>query len=543
MSDRQNVQNVQLIDDSETDENGNPKKSQPGVVKAGALGSSGVGKLSSSPSGQQVFSSAAAPSTPQQARSAQASGPAKGSGFTGVGRFLQANVGSRLGEQIAGRVAQAGQQAQQRLGEAVGRFQTGLGKEQGTFSAQEAAARGALQQFSGSQQPVQTGQAVDFNPSQEEIAAYLAASSGRYAGPSGLEDIEGVRSQAGLAQTFAGQTQTTKGRTALLQQLLGRGSQQYTRGQTALDALLLGQNSAQLAQSRRGAAGLEKRLETQEKLAEEQARQAGEQFASKGQALRQDVSAMEASQKAAVQSQLDRFQREFPLMYDKAKKELATGKVSRETLDVLSQFGIKEGSSLFGGDFETLASNLESSGPATFASSATKEQAAKLNALKRLQGMSDFFTKQDLESTGTTVDPKAALKMKDPDYLKKQEQAFKEQIEGIDSTLLRHQGVPEQYDPLTGTRFTPDKYVEGLDLSNVYKDGSFNYENGLQEMKRLGTAYNQLAREIKQEENAENTSSYDRYVSPRRQELKRLELANATLMKLMKAYNKRIQLV
>jgi hypothetical protein len=428
MGDKQNVQNVQLIDDSETDENGNPKTSQPGIAKAGALGSSGVGKLSSSPSGQQVFSSAAAPSAPQQARSAQAGGPAKGSGFTGVGRFLQANVGSRLGEQVAGRVAQAGQQAQQRLGEAVGRFQTGLGKERGTFSAQEAAARGALQQFSGSQQPVQAGQAVNFNPSQEEIAAYLAASSGRYAGPSGLEDIEGVRSQAGLAQTLAGQTQTTKGRTALLQQLLGRGSQQYTRGQTALDALLLGQNSAQLAQSRRNAAGLGKQLETQEKLAEEQARQTKEEFLGKGQELELERAAQLQNKLAAGKRQQESFTQEQADFYDKAKREIEEGVLSPETAKRL--FGSEEDVDLYGYTKNEVKNLLEKSIP-SLESSLTREQAASINALRQLKGEAPQYSQDTLNkiigttseitpltSPGVKFDPQGVIKQKREDFEK-----------------------------------------------------------------------------------------------------------------------------
>jgi hypothetical protein len=405
------------------------------------LGSSGVGKLSSSPSGQQVFSSAAAPSAPQQARSAQAGGPAKGSGFTGVGRFLQANVGSRLGEQVAGRVAQAGQQAQQRLGEAVGRFQTGLGKERGTFSAQEAAAQSALQRFSGSQQPVQTGQAVDFNPSQDQIAAYLAASSGQYAGPSGLEDIEKVRSQAGLAQALAGQTQTTKGRTALLQQLLGRGSQQYTKGQTALDALLLGQSSAQLAQSRRGAAGLEKQLETQERLAEEQARQAGEEFASKGRALKQEAGAIEAPLKSSIQTRLSDFEKNRTELISSLRDAIEKGELTKEQADIL---GIKGDTSTYGLTTEGLKNLITSKISApdiNVQSISTPEEAAKLNALFRLTGRQDFATQSDLQRVGSLKDFRQDIQFDPSGALEKAKAGADKAVGGAQESALERPGI------------------------------------------------------------------------------------------------------
>jgi hypothetical protein len=400
MGDKQNVQNVQLIN-AETDENGKPIATQQGVAKGGALGSPQAGKSSSSPSGQQVFASGAAPSPSQQVRSAQTAGPAKGSGFTGVGRFLQANVGSRLGEQVAGRVTQAGQQAQERLGEAVGRFQTGLGKEQQTFSAQQQAAQAALQQ-------IRSGELTAVTPEQQ--AAYAAIASGRAQAPSGLENIEEIQARAQLASQLARGTQTAKGQMGLLRQTVGRGANQYTRGQSALDALILGQANEQLAAARRASAGLEKRTETQQRLAEEQARQFGAEVGLAKESITGETSASQKQTESEIAAQKAAYESGLSELSGKIKSEIASGELSKKTADILKNLGIDPSSQFYGLSLDEIASLVGTKDPATTASSANLAQLQKINALKQLSGQSPQFSRQQLETAGTTIDPTSGLK-------------------------------------------------------------------------------------------------------------------------------------
>jgi len=133
MADNQNVQLIQ----SEEEQKKKGTQSQPGSA------------FSPTSSASRASAPAAPVSATQQARAAQAAGPTKGTGFTGVGRYLQANVGSRLGEQVAGRVAQTGQQAQTRLGQAVSQFGQQIGQQQQQLTQQQQLAQGALQRIAG----------------------------------------------------------------------------------------------------------------------------------------------------------------------------------------------------------------------------------------------------------------------------------------------------------------------------------------------------------------------------------------------------------
>ena len=115
-----NQQGVQLIE-SEDDKK---KKEAQGT----ALSSMGSGAVV--PNQGVAAGPSTGPAFSATARAQQAAGSTKGSGFTGVGRYLGANVGSRVGQNISGRIAGVGQQARTQLGQAVGRFQTGLGASQ-----------------------------------------------------------------------------------------------------------------------------------------------------------------------------------------------------------------------------------------------------------------------------------------------------------------------------------------------------------------------------------------------------------------------------
>ena len=411
----------------------------------------------------------------QQARAAQSAGPAKTSGFTGAGKILQANVGSRLGQQMAGRVAQAGQQAGQRLGQAVGQFQTGLGQAQTQAGQAYTAGQAALGQIIGGvpQRPAET---VDlqrpihdaYTPFEERVRlprvngeisapapapvtpvappmdasqAYQTAIKGEYTGPMGLEDVEGIQSEVAKAQALAGATQTTQGRIAALQQMLGRGSRQYTAGQSALDALILGQSGKELQQARRGVAGLGKALGTQEQLAEEQAKQTGADIAGKGKELSQAASAAEAKTTTDISGQKQAYEKGLDKLYTNLTKEIEAGKkgeeieLSKESLDALKKLGFDENSQFYGLDPKQIANIITKKQPGEIsaATSASAEQLKKINALKKLAGGKEQFSEEDLRKAGTTVDPVTGLATtpEGRDILSKQKESFEKQFGNV----------------------------------------------------------------------------------------------------------------
>lgn len=414
----QNQQGVQLIE-SEEEKKKKAGQSQPGSAFAGGT---------TSPTGTNV-----APSGTQQARAAQAAGPTKGTGFTGVGRYLQANVGSRLGEQVAGRVAQTGQQAATRLGQAVGQFGQQLGsKDQGTglygqLTTQQQAAQRALQRIAG--KPAETpttapeGEvppAVDLTPSQEEVAAYQAVAGGQFQAPTGLQDIGDIRSQAQLAGQLAAGTRDTAGRLGLLRQVVGRGPQQYTKGQSALDALILGQSGGQLAAARRASAGLERRVGTKETLAAERARQFGAETERAKEEITGEATGLEKKTTSDILARQADYNTKLQQLSDKIKEEIESGRLSPEVADALSQYGITPSTRIYDRDFKELATFLAATkAPAEELTATTKEEAARLQALKKLAGIGRDYSQEELEKIETTIDPATGLDISPEEFYEK----------------------------------------------------------------------------------------------------------------------------
>ena len=499
----ENQPGVQLIE-SEEDKKKKGQATQPGSAFA--------------PTGPSAPS---APSGTQQARAAQAAGPTRGTGFTGVGRFLQANVGSRLGQEVAGRVSQAGQQAASRLGQAAGQFQQQLGQKQQELSAQQQAAQAALQRIAGGVEQPQpeikdggqkrqitvwgvvkppserfgTGfsgsladkynkwqsqikredmpseeeflsslspdealqykskfpegmsgsrknlyreqlskitQPVSLTPSEQDIAAYQAIAGGQIQAPTGLQDVEDVRAQAALAGKLAKGTQTTAGRTGLLQQVVGRGPRQYTAGQSALDALILGQAGGQLAAARRASAGLGRQVETQSRLAEERAREFGSEARRAKEALTGERGAELSKLAALGEKQRGEFEAAQSEFYNTALKEIEEGVLSPETATRL--FGDVKDVDLYGYTKQEVKNLLEKGIQPTYESSLSEQQAAAINALKKLAGETAAFTPEQLKdiigktalvsptkSPGVVFDPEGKIKQKSEAFSKEKQ--------------------------------------------------------------------------------------------------------------------------
>ena len=427
---------IQLIE-SEEDKKKKGQAAQPGSAFA--------------PTGPSAPS---APSGTQQARAAQAAGPTRGTGFTGVGRFLQANVGSRLGQEVAGRVSQAGQQAASRLGQAAGQFQQQLGQKQQELSAQQQAAQSALQRIAagGAQQiqpePIKeteqvqqkTTQSISLTPSEQDIAAYQAIAGGQIQAPTGLQDVEDVRAQAALAGKLAKGTQTAAGRIGLLQQVIGRGPRQYTAGQSALDALILGQAGGQLAAARRASAGLGRQVETQSRLAEEQAREFGAKTGEAASLLKGQAGAIKSPIEADISSRLSEIQTKRPELLSGLEESIEKGELTKEQADIL---GVSEELGTYGLSKQELKNLIRSEfSPAdvTAASVSTPEQAAKLAALSKLTGL-ESLVKEDDKKIGTIRDVKQGIQFDPEGKLKGAKESAQKQFEQSKKETLSIPGI------------------------------------------------------------------------------------------------------
>ena len=381
-----------------------------------------------------------APGTSEQLKGAQAVGQRKGTGFTGIGRIMQANVGGRLGQQVVGQIGQAGQRVQQQTGEAAQKFQADLGRAQQQYGTAYGTAGTALQGVIPGQPIAQTPAtsvagaiAPQFDPT--TIAAYQTATSGEYTGPTGLEDYADLEAQAELAKKMGEAGLSEGGRAALLQRTYGRGERQYTAGQAALDALLLGKNSKELAAAKRQAADVYEDVQAAQDVAEAQARQAGADISAQAQALTQRTGAAETQELARLKAQKTDYEKKLSDLSEKLKTEMSAGELSQESLNALKSLGIDEKTQFYGMPPEEIAELITARKPSeiTEASVASEEQVRRLNALRRLAGGEDIFSQAEVEKAGTTRDPSAAFKFGGDlgTTLQKQKESFEGLFGGI----------------------------------------------------------------------------------------------------------------
>lgn len=437
---------VDLITPEDTDDNKDKKKttSQPG----------------------SAFSSVG-PS--QQARAAQTAGPAtKGSGFIGAGKYLQANTGGRLGQEVFGRIQDIGKQTEQRLKGAVGQFNTEFSESNIQSTKQQEAAKKALERISSgykddayrkhqaslpvmsgglkekydkwrstvhpmdhgpgsaSERSIKTAEEAflnsltpeerseynsrQYNPQKQfdvtpdEQAAYAALTSGQYQGPAGLQGVENIQTQADVAAKMAQSAQTGQGRLGLLRQTIGRASSPYTAGQAALDNLVLGQQAKNFSGLGREALGLSKKIGREETLAEAKARQLAETTKGYGEQLKSKASAAEKGYLSSIAGAKKTFEDKQQEAFKLAQDELASGEISQQTAGILSSLGIDPNAFYYGDPGNFLSKNITKTLASQY-SSATPEQAAQLNALKRLAGQKDLISEEELKTVGSTTDP------------------------------------------------------------------------------------------------------------------------------------------
>lgn len=182
----------------------------------------------------------------------------KGTGFTNIGKIVQANQGNKLGSTVAGGVQNVAQQARQGVQQAGQQFQQQA--QAGRLDSAENQAR------------VQNVLTDPLKASDEDVSAFEQFRSGQYGGPTSLQNAERLQSQVTQAQQLGQAANTAGGRQSLLQRFAG--GPQYSAGQQRLDNLLLGATGGrQIAQAARSAQGLGGQLQREEDAA---AAQAGE---------------------------------------------------------------------------------------------------------------------------------------------------------------------------------------------------------------------------------------------------------------------------
>ena len=295
----------------------------------------------------------------------------RGSGFTNLQSILQANRQNRLGSAISGGVSKAGETVRSDIVKAGQQFETEAEKERQKQKGQEEQVNRVLGDLAST--------------TEQDIKDFEGIRGGQYIGPKGLKDSDELRYRA---EDIAGLGQATSqvgGRLGLLQRFAGTGPK-YTAGQQRLDSLLLGQTGqAGLREARKAASGIQTLERSKTTAAGEIARglESGVKGLQEGtiKKLGQTSTAFDKEMIAkAEKAQADR-----AAYIEQAKKDLLeTGEADAKVAEAL---GLEEGTHIYDTDFSKFLAEDETT-KATKRNVQSEQDAARINALKKLAGMS-----------------------------------------------------------------------------------------------------------------------------------------------------------
>lgn len=408
----------------------------------------------------------------------------QGTGFTNLGRYLQANKGPSVG----GAVQQQTQKAQQGIQQGFQTFQ----QEREKSAADTAENR----------QYTQNVLSKPFDLSQQDIDKFAAFRQGQYTGPTGLQNQQQIQQGIQQAQQTAQLAATQEGRKQLLQSEVR--SPAYTTGKRRLDELFLAQEDPALKQARIQSRGLGNALSAKEQEAQDLARQTAEQNRLFGQELtgqiaktREDivnpvVQRLQTAQNLeAVKSDINRVVREMVGDYDQNTRynpELFAKRVSENLkyLDIPKEELMKLMPASGQGDEWTMASNMLS-----FLNNFGLVNEQNLNELKgvltkaaenRLHSYRVPLLIQ--ESLSGNYDPNESWKTRGLNFEGVATQAELERL----NTLAKLGGIDEQFDP-TKERYKAGKFgldtkrgqafvdamISGRSAEDVFKERNWEY--------------------------------------------------------------------
>lgn len=193
-----------------------------------------------------------------------AKGPTSSGRFTNIQKYLGANRGNMLGQQL-----------QAKTGERVEKTKQNIGQAAQTFG-QQAQANTVRDTDNTIGRAVEN--ATEWANDPTKLQQFTALRTAQYGGPQSLQDLQGQQNLAALqaqnqrVQDIAKSAGTEAGQGVLLRQMFARPT--YTGGQQRLDQLLLGRTAGVNQGLRQQASGVQSSLTEAQANALSQARQA-----------------------------------------------------------------------------------------------------------------------------------------------------------------------------------------------------------------------------------------------------------------------------
>jgi len=363
----------------------------------------------------------------------------KGSGFTNLSRYLQANEGNKLGQAVTTGIKNETGKVKQDIGQSKEKFSAGLQQQQlGTSADKENSAR----ILSGAQ----TATDEDVN----KFKNYLSGPSAelKQMGQQGLSNSAGIQSAAQRTAKLAGDVSNTPGQMNLLQRFAA-GNQQYTGGQKRLDSLLFGANvdRSALQGARRQALAISPEAQAAQAAALGQGQQALGQAQQFAEETKKQLSGAQNAVTAEAADQARQFNK---------KSQAAQGIYDQLQATIRGQAGVAIGSPEYYQQIEKLERQYRNPG----IQSPEDQQSDKINLSR--PGMSNLGTPQQKQSELVELAKKAVEYGLDPAAVLspslqyeqagpvKEQQFIDEQKASRLNALARLGGVDQAYQAFSG---------------------------------------------------------------------------------------------
>lgn len=304
--------------------------------------------------------------------------PKTGSGFTNLQKFVQANQNNKLGSAITSGIQNSSNQLNQNLGQANQKFTQKLGEN--TFNTDENKAKlGGIINNAATSGQVNDADANYFTKMREA----------KYDGPTALDNVNSIQSQAGNVQNVAKDAATEQGRRGLLSRY-AVGNNQYTQGQQRLDGMLLGKtiNTQDLSQARQEALKNVGQAQRSINSASQQAQTVQNNNALFGKELSGQVDSQLGNLRSGLEGKVNQANSEAQQEYDALQRRYQSGKLNFEDVMNLGNIldgGLTEDTRLFDVDPTQLGS-LYHKNQFNMSQVADPTQYAQYSALARLSG-------------------------------------------------------------------------------------------------------------------------------------------------------------
>lgn len=332
------------------------------------------------------------------------SGRRKGTGFTNIGKYLQASSGGSLGSAIKSGIQERAGQVQSGIGEARRKFEEeaqkgALGTEEDKKLKTDVLSRFGQQDFGGI--------------TEEEEKKFESFRAGEYKGPQKMDDskLGELFGKARQTEELGRLTRSTGGREALLSRFASRPGQQYQKGQRRLDTMLLGQTGgAGLREARRASTGLSEQISEAGQQTAEQAKTYQSQAAQFGKDVMaglKDITGAYDVEKGefvgGITGDIQAAQQKESDIITNIQDFLA-GRSETLTQEAADRLGVSEGENVYGFTDVSVPGYVEDINQLEVGGFINETQQAKLAALSKLYGEDVSANLEQLIKTGEDVE-------------------------------------------------------------------------------------------------------------------------------------------